>query len=328
MSMETDYSIEGRESSLLQVSDLSIGIERIDQMLQLTDRVSFDIRGGEIHGLIGESGCGKSISSLAIMGMLPEPGGTLLSGTIRFRNEDIFSLDQAGLNALRGDKISMIFQEPFAAMNPLIRIGDQMLEVFEYHSSDFDGNQKIRDLLNEVGLTDHERILKSFPHELSGGMLQRIMIAMSLLLDPELLIADEPTTALDVTVQAQIMSLIVRLCKERKMSVLLISHNISLMAQYADRISVMYAGQIVESNDMVPFLENPFHPYSRGLMRAIPTLDQENNQITSIRGQVPEPGKYPRGCRFKDRCSDATEQCLDEVPEKISQNKGKYRCHY
>ena len=326
--METDYSIEGRASSLLQVSDLSIGIERTDQMLKLTDRVSFDIRGGEIHGLIGESGCGKSISSLAIMGMLPEPGGTLLSGTIRFRNEDIFSLDQTGLNALRGDKISMIFQEPFAAMNPLIRIGDQMLEVFEYHSSDFDGKQKIRDLLNEVGLTDHERILKSFPHELSGGMLQRIMIAMSLLLDPDLLIADEPTTALDVTVQAQIMSLIVRLCKERKMSVLLISHNISLMAQYADRISVMYAGQIVESNDMVSFLENPSHPYSRGLMRAIPTLDQENKHIISIRGQVPEPGNYPRGCRFKDRCPDATKQCVDEPPEKIVQNKGKYRCHY
>ena len=189
----------------------------------------------------------------------------------------------------------MIFQEPFAAMNPLIRVGEQMLEVFEYHSKDFDEHQKIRDLLNEVGLTDHERILKSFPHELSGGMLQRIMIAMSLLLDPDLLIADEPTTALDVTVQAQIMSLIVRLCKERRMSVLLISHNISLMAQYADRISVMYAGQIVESNDLVSFLENPSHPYSKGLMRAIPTLDQENKKIISIHGLVPEPGIIQEG---------------------------------
>jgi peptide/nickel transport system ATP-binding protein len=313
---------------LLQVSDLSIGIKRPTSVLQLTAGVSFDLAEGEIHGLIGESGCGKSISSLAIMGMLPEPDGVLLSGSVRFKGENIYQLDDSSLNSLRGDKISMIFQEPFAAMNPLLRVGDQMQEVFEYHTTDFDRHQKIRNLLDEVGLTDHARILKSFPHELSGGMLQRVMIAMSLLLDPELLIADEPTTALDVTVQAQIMSLIVRLCKERKMSVLLISHNISLMAQYADRISVMYAGQVVESNNINPFLSQPLHPYSKGLMRAIPSLDKEDSKIISIPGQVPEPGSYPVGCRFKDRCLDASEVCLTEPPEKNHDNKGKYRCHY
>ncbi|NDH01039.1 MAG: ABC transporter ATP-binding protein, partial [Opitutae bacterium] len=297
--MEARKHNEGEANSLLEVSDLSIGINRSDGVLPLTDRVSFHLNQGEVLGLIGESGCGKSITSLAIMGMLPEPGGTLLNGKVQFMGQDIFSLSEAGLNQLRGQKISMIFQEPFAAMNPLIRIGDQMLEVFEYHPVDFDKYQKIKDLLDEVGLTDHNRILQSYPHELSGGMLQRIMIAMSLLLDPDLLIADEPTTALDVTVQAQIMNLIVRLKKERKMSVLLISHNISLMAQYTDRIAVMYAGQIVESNHTESFLEQPNHPYSNGLMHAIPTLDKQERKIISIPGQVPEPGKYKQGCRFK-----------------------------
>ena len=326
--MEPSIEEEEKPDFLLRVSDLSIGIDRPDGVLALTDRVSFHLLEGEILGLIGESGCGKSISSLAIMGMLPEPGGTLLTGEVSFRDRNLFQLDESGLNQLRGQNISMIFQEPFAAMNPLIRVGEQMLEVFDYHSVDFDKHQKINDLLNEVGLTDHARILKSYPHELSGGMLQRIMIAMSLLLDPDLLIADEPTTALDVTVQAQIMNLIVRLKRERKMSVLLISHNISLMAQYTDRISVMYAGQIVESNDTASFLDDPKHPYSKGLMHAIPSLDQREGKILSIPGQVPEPGKYPPGCRFKSRCRDATDECLAEPPEKNLKNHGRYRCHY
>jgi peptide/nickel transport system ATP-binding protein len=326
--MEPSIEEEEKPDCLLRVSDLSIGIDRPDGVLALTDRVSFHLLEGEILGLIGESGCGKSISSLAIMGMLPEPGGTLLTGEVSFRDRNLFQLDESGLNQLRGQNISMIFQEPFAAMNPLIRVGEQMLEVFDYHSVDFDKHQKINDLLNEVGLTDHARILKSYPHELSGGMLQRIMIAMSLLLDPDLLIADEPTTALDVTVQAQIMNLIVRLKRERKMSVLLISHNISLMAQYTDRISVMYAGQIVESNDTASFLDDPKHPYSKGLMHAIPSLDQREGKILSIPGQVPEPGKYPPGCRFKSRCRDATDECLAEPPEKNLKNHGRYRCHY
>jgi len=326
--MEARKHNEGEANSLLEVSDLSIGINRSDGVLPLTDRVSFHLNQGEVLGLIGESGCGKSITSLAIMGMLPEPGGTLLNGKVQFMGQDIFSLSEAGLNQLRGQKISMIFQEPFAAMNPLIRIGDQMLEVFEYHPVDFDKYQKIKDLLDEVGLTDHNRILQSYPHELSGGMLQRIMIAMSLLLDPDLLIADEPTTALDVTVQAQIMNLIVRLKKERKMSVLLISHNISLMAQYTDRICVMYAGQIVESNHTESFLEQPNHPYSNGLMHAIPTLDKQERKIISIPGQVPEPGKHNQGCRFKSRCIHATDLCLSDPPEKTMAKEGRYRCHY
>jgi len=326
--MEARKHNEGEANSLLEVSDLSIGINRSDGVLPLTDRVSFHLNQGEVLGLIGESGCGKSITSLAIMGMLPEPGGTLLNGKVQFMGQDIFSLSEAGLNQLRGQKISMIFQEPFAAMNPLIRIEDQMLEVFEYHPVDFDKYQKIKDLLDEVGLTDHHRILQSYPHELSGGMLQRIMIAMSLLLDPNLLIADEPTTALDVTVQAQIMNLIVRLKKERKMSVLLISHNISLMAQYTDRICVMYAGQIVESNHTESFLKEPKHPYSKGLMHAIPTLDQQQRKIISIPGQVPEPGKYQQGCRFKSRCIHATDLCLSDPPEKTMAKEGRYRCHY
>ncbi len=326
--MDPASSDELPRDNILSVTDLSIGIHRTDGILQLTDRVSFDLTEGEIHGLIGESGCGKSITSLAVMGMLPEPGGTLLSGEIMFRGKNIFQMDESRLNKLRGAKVSMIFQEPFAAMNPLIRVEKQMLEIFEYHTVDFDRRKKIRSLLSEVGLTDHGRILRSYPHELSGGMLQRIMIAMSLLLDPEVLIADEPTTALDVTVQAQIMNLIIRLREERKMSVLFISHNIGLMAQYADRISVMYAGQVVEENETVPFLAHPNHPYSKGLMGAIPRLDQSDHPIVSIPGQVPEPGNYPAGCRFRQRCTLATEQCISRPPQKNLGSKGSYLCHY
>jgi peptide/nickel transport system ATP-binding protein len=326
--MEVRNHNQGDTNSLLEVSDLSIGINRTNGVLPLTDRVSFHLNQGEVLGLIGESGCGKSITSLAVMGMLPEPGGKLLSGKIQFLEHDILSLDESGLNQLRSQKISMIFQEPFAAMNPLIRIGDQMREVFDYHPVAFDKHQKIKHLLDEVGLTDHPRILQSYPHELSGGMLQRIMIAMSLLLDPDLLIADEPTTALDVTVQAQIMNLIVRLKRERKMSVLLISHNISLMAQYTDRIAVMYAGQIVESNHTESFLKEPKHPYSQGLMHAIPTLDQQQRKIISIPGQVPEPGKYQQGCRFESRCIHATDICQSDPPDKTADKEGSYRCHY
>lgn len=317
-----------RVDPLLSISNLSIAIKRSKGFVQITDGVSIDLAEGEVHGLIGESGCGKSISSLAVMGMLPEPGGILLSGKIHFRNDEIFSIDEARLNKLRGAKISMIYQEPFAAMNPLMRVESQMFEVFDYHKPTFDQNKKVRDLLTQVGLTDHDRILKSYPHELSGGMLQRIMIAMSLLLDPELLIADEPTTALDVTVQAQIMNLIVRLSKERKMSVLLISHNIGLMAQYADRISVMYAGQIVERNEIESFISNPAHPYSNGLLRAMPHLDLDNRKINPIRGQVPEPGHYPGGCRFKERCIKATEVCKSTPPLKRLNHEGSYFCHH
>jgi len=314
-------------SPILQVEDLSIGIKKSDQTIALTDGVSFELFPGEIHGLIGESGCGKSITSLSLMGLLPEPGGVLLSGRVTLGKDDIFTLEDEKLNQLRGKKISMIFQEPFAAMNPLIRIGDQMLEVFDYHQADYNPDQKIRELLNEVGLTDHSRILQSYPHELSGGMLQRIIIAMSLLLDPDILIADEPTTALDVTVQAQIMNLIVRLRNQRKMSVVLISHNISLMAQYADRISVMYAGQIVEDNSVDNFLKHPKHPYSLGLMEAIPSLDRTDHKIKSIPGQVPEPGSFGGECRFMDRCSKAFDRCKVMPGLKESEDGGSYRCH-
>ena len=318
-------SIQG--SPILLVEDLSIGIKKSDQTIALTDGISLQLLPGEIHGLIGESGCGKSITSLALMGLLPEPGGVLLSGRVKLGENDIFTLQEDQLNQLRGKKISMIFQEPFAAMNPLIRIGDQMLEVFEYHQTEFDPDQKMCELLNEVGLTDHSRILQSYPHELSGGMLQRIIIAMSLLLDPDILIADEPTTALDVTVQAQIMNLIVRLRNQRKMSVLLISHNISLMAQYADRISVMYAGQIVEDNSVDNFLKSPKHPYSLGLMEAIPSLDRTDHKIKSIPGQVPEPASFGEECRFIDRCSKAFDRCKVMPSSKKSEDGSSYRCH-
>ncbi|MEQ9367062.1 MAG: ABC transporter ATP-binding protein [Leptospirales bacterium] len=318
---------------VLQVEDLSIGFASeaepggtsgnaaVQTVTAITDRVNFELRRGEVLGLVGESGCGKTVTALALLRLLPSPGGRILGGRIQFQGRDILSLDHDDMRKLRGGEISMIFQEPSAALNPLMTIEGQLFEVFAYHDlSEAPGVQspdkRVRELLARVGFADPDRILKSYPHQLSGGMLQRVVIAMALLLKPAIVIADEPTTALDVTVQAQIMELLVELQREEGTSVLLITHNLGLIAQYAERLAVMYAGRIVEDAPVESFLNRAHHPYSEGLLAALPDVTRQK-RLQPIDGQVPRPADYDDGCRFRDRCHRRSEvQPLTQCEER------------
>ena len=299
---------------LLDVENLTVCFDTEEETLEVTDGVSFNVFPGEIFGLVGESGCGKTVTALALLKLLPQPGSMIISGRASLNGKDILSISSEELRHVRGKDVSMIFQEPAAALNPLLTVRRQLMESFEYH--EFHGNkeERILDLLHRVGFPDPERNISSFPHELSGGMLQRVMIAMALLMQPSLIIADEPTTALDVTVQAQILELLVEMQREMGTSILLITHNLSLIAQYANRLAVMYAGWIVEKSDIESFLNNPLHPYTQGLLDALPDLHAEKPEMHPIPGQVPQPRDYGPGCRFRDRCKYAFERCM-EKPE-------------
>lgn len=299
---------------LLAVEDLSIGFTSDEGIIPVTDAVSFEIREGEAFGLAGESGCGKTITALAILRLLPKPSAKIISGKILFKSTDILTLPIDRLHDLRGREISMIFQEPSAALNPLLPIKTQLFELFDYHTIKDDPAKRMRDILNRVGFPDPDRVLKSYPHELSGGMLQRVMIAMAVMLRPSLIIADEPTTALDVTVQAQIMELLFEMQQDTGTSVLLITHNLSLIAHYAKKIAVMYAGRIAETGDSDVFLDKPLHPYSQGLLRALPDLRSDDPTLEPIPGQVPQPIDYASGCRFYDRCAFAFAACKNKPP--------------
>ncbi len=278
--------------------------------MAITDKVSFTLAPGEAYGLVGESGCGKSVTCLSLLRLLPSPGGRVLGGRILFQGRDILSLPIDDLRSLRGSGIGMIFQEPGAALNPLWTIRRQLLEPFRYHEYSGNPEERIRFLLERVGIADPSRVLDAYPHQMSGGMLQRVMIAMALSLNPALLIADEPTTALDVTVQAQIMELLEELRREFDAALLMVTHNLNLVAQYADRVGVMYAGRIVEESPVADFLRNPLHPYSRGLLDALPRLDRADSRPRPIPGQVPRPADYDEGCRFRERCPHAFAACV------------------
>jgi peptide/nickel transport system ATP-binding protein len=295
---------------LLNVKDLTVSFEADQEDLEITDKVSFQIYPGEIFGLVGESGCGKTVTALALLKLLPIPGGKVGSGRILFKGRDILALAPEEIRDLRGKDISMIFQEPAGALNPLLTVKRQLMECFDYHAFPGDKERRVKELLQRVGFPDPQRILAAFPHELSGGMLQRVMIAMALIMRPALVIADEPTTALDVTVQAQIMELLMEMKTEMEASILLISHNLGLMAQYATRLAVMYAGRIVEESDIQTFLDEPLHPYTKGLLEALPTLHEEQSALVPIPGQVPQPKEYEAGCRFRGRCCHAFQPCV------------------
>jgi oligopeptide/dipeptide ABC transporter ATP-binding protein len=294
---------------VLAVENLSIGFTTGRGVVRVTDNVSFTINQGEVFGIVGESGCGKTITALSILRLLPKPAARVLSGAIAFNGKPVFSMTLPELRELRGKSISMIFQEPAAALNPLMRIRQQLFELFEYHNVDDAPETRVIEVLKRVGFREPGRILNAYPHELSGGMLQRVMIAMAVMLKPSLIIADEPTTALDVTVQAQIMELLCEMQRETGTSVLLITHNLGLIAHYANRVAVMYAGRIVECGDCGVFLDLPLHPYSRGLINALPDLKKETLSLEPIKGQVPQPEDYVDGCRFYDRCPQAFDAC-------------------
>mgnify|MGYP006424972255 CR=1 FL=1 len=310
---------------LLEVSDLSLGVQTPEGLLQLTDRVSFSIDEGEMVALVGESGCGKSITAMAIAGLLPDPGGVKVHGQVLLDGNDLWQGSDENWQSLRASTLSMIFQEPSSALNPLIPIAAQMAEVYSLKKLPLEP-QRLQESLTEVGIPDPQRILKSYPHELSGGMLQRVMIAMALLLKPRLIIADEPTTALDVTVQAQVMDILKRLQREHGTSILLITHNLGLVAQYAKSLYVMYAGRIVEGALVKDFLHQPLHPYSHGLLGALPQLD--GRPLKAIDGSVPPPTEFTEGCRFAPRCPHHQDLCQKIPPWKSRKNgqMGGYAC--
>ncbi len=291
--------------------------------------ITFDIYKGEILGLVGESGCGKSVTSLSIMQLLKDTPGKVTNGSAVLDGVDLVKADDAQIRDIRGGKMSMIFQEPMSALNPSMRIDKQMVETICLHR-DMTKEQALAhaaDMLKKVGIPDPPRVLKNYPHQLSGGMSQRVMIAMALSNDPKLLIADEPTTALDVTIQAQILDLMKKIQKEENSSILLITHDLGVVAEMCTRVIVMYAGKIVEEAPVETLFASPSHPYTQGLIASVPKLGSGVKVLPSIPGSVPDLSSMPTGCRFAPRCKYATDKCREKEPElvNIGENQ-KCRC--
>ena len=302
---------------LLQVKELSVRIGSGDSAIRPVDAVSFHIRRGETFALLGESGCGKSMTALALLRLLPQPAGKIVGGSVRLDGEELLSLPETGMRAVRGGRIAMIFQEPMTSLNPVMSIGDQIAESLEQHKG-MRGRrmqQRVVELLDDVGIPDAARRYGEYPHQLSGGMKQRVMIAMALAGDPDLLIADEPTTALDVTIQAQVLELIRQVQKKRGMAVLLITHDLGVVSEMADRIAVMYAGQLVEQAPRDVFFGQAQHPYSNKLFAALPDSSKREERLTVIPGTVPLLNQTFYGCRFADRCERAWDVCHQQVPD-------------
>ena len=305
---------------ILEVDNLSTWFHTRDGIVKAVDRVSFIVNRGEVLGLVGESGCGKSVTSLSIMQLVPSPGRNE-GGEVLFDGDNILKMSRRNLESLRGERISMIFQQPQSSLNPVTRVGAQISEVFEIHRDlkRLVGKERATELLAKVGIPDPGDRTKAYPHELSGGMAQRVMIAMALALKPELLIADEPTTALDVTIQAQILDLMRDLQREEGTAVILITHDLGVVAEMADRIAVMYAGEIVEQAEVEPLFAEPKHPYTQGLIDSIPVLGAVEHELDVIPGTVPNLVDLPAGCRFALRCeariSNGLEICTERRPD-------------
>jgi peptide/nickel transport system ATP-binding protein/oligopeptide transport system ATP-binding protein len=300
---------------VLSVDDLRVGFATEDGVVQAVDGVSFDVARGEIVAIVGESGCGKSVTAQSIVG-LTRASNARISGSVRFHGTELTGMPDDDLRRIRGDKIAMVFQDPMSSLNPVYRVGDQIAEMIRAHRdvSKADARSRAVDLLQSVGIPNPERRVRSYPHEFSGGMRQRVMIAMALALEPEVLIADEPTTALDVTVQAQILRLIENLNSEHDLAVVLITHDLGVVAEVADRVLVMYAGQVVEDATLDGIFYDPQHPYSWGLMGSLARLDQPRvHRLPQIAGSPPSLLHPPGGCRFAGRCPHRFDRC-DELP--------------
>ena len=311
--------------NLLSVKSLTVAFPAGKSRSEVVSGISFDLRPGEILALVGESGCGKSSACLALTALTG--AGSMVSGEVVFNpgsgEADLLQLPYRQLRQIRGRGIAYIFQEPGSSLNPVMQIKEQIGEVLKLHRRDVtDAKAECVALLKAVGIPDPERRLNAYPHELSGGMQQRVMIAMALAGRPQLLIADEPTTALDVTIQAQILELLGNLRRERNMALLLISHNLGVVGNMADRIAVMYAGKIVETGSAAEVLTAPLHPYTRALLAAVPQLGRAGGRLQTIPGTVPPPGEYPAGCRFAPRCSFCCESCRERTPELLEVSPG------
>jgi len=309
-------------SALLQVQDLHTYFETDEGLVQAVNGIDFNIGRGKTLGLVGESGCGKSVSALSIMKLIPMPPGRIVRGRILFEGHDLVKLSEADMRRIRGNSISMIFQEPMTSLNPVHRVGTQIAEAIKLHQNadQAEARRGAVEMLAKVGIPDPQRTAREYPFQLSGGMRQRVMIAMALSCNPKLIIADEPTTALDVTIQAQILDLMIKLQEDFGASILLITHDLGVVAEMADRVTVMYAGRIVESADVTPLLAEPQHPYTQGLMASLPQMGRPvpaDKLLKTIPGVVPSLLDLPPECAFQDRCDRVFERCRIQEPPLI-----------
>jgi oligopeptide transport system ATP-binding protein len=302
---------------LLQVKNLRTVFYTEEGVVKAVDGVSYDVMPGEILGLVGESGCGKSVSALSILKLIPHPPGKIVEGEIMFEGRDILKMDDEEIRHIRGNEIAMIFQEPMTSLNPVLTIGRQLTETLELHlhMDRQAATQRAIELLEMVGIPEAKRRVNDYPHQFSGGMRQRVMIAMALSCNPKLLLADEPTTALDVTIQAQILELLTRLTRELGTAVIIITHNLGVVARYADRVNVMYAGRVVETASAIELYHEPTHPYTLGLLKSVPRLDEiRKAKLDPIEGMPPDLIHMDDGCSFRPRCRFAVERCKTEKP--------------
>jgi len=304
-------------TALLEIENLRTQFFTSAGTVRAVDGISYSVDAGEVVALVGESGCGKSVSALSILRLIPNPPGRIVGGSIRFKGTDLLQLSDAEIRAVRGQRIAMVFQEPMTSLNPVLTIGLQLTETLTHHLGMKTDAARARaiELLNLVGISDPDQRLGQYPHHFSGGMRQRVMIAMALCCEPELIIADEPTTALDVTIQAQILELMKGLTKQLGVALIIITHNLGVVARYADRVNVMYAGKIIERGNARQIYHETSHPYTLGLLRSVPRLDQPRKaKLNPIEGQPPDLARLDDGCAFRPRCRYAVERCATEIP--------------
>ena len=324
------YSEEGEESrNILEVKNLKTYFYTDEGVVRAVDGISFDIKKGETLGMIGESGCGKSVSALSIMRLISQPPGRIIGGEIYFKGENLREKSEPEMRRIRGNEIAMVFQEPMTSLNPLFTIGDQIAEAIILHQKvdKREAQFRVIEMLGRVGMPSPERRAHQYPHQLSGGMRQRAMIAMSLSCNPDLLIADEPTTALDVTIQAQILELMEKFKDELGMTLLLITHNLGVIAEVSDRVVLVYAGKTMEYADVEAIFKHPRHPYMMGLLESVPRLDDASEELKIIKGAVPTALNLPRGCRFHPRCEKVMDVCKVKPPRILEVEKNHWvRC--
>ena len=304
-------------AALLEIEGLQTQFFTSGGIVKAVDGVSYDVEEGETVAVVGESGCGKSVSALSILRLVAEPAGKVVGGSIKFQGTDLLKLSDVEMRKIRGNDIAMVFQEPMTSLNPVLTIGLQLTETLAHHlgMGAEEANARAVELLGLVGISEPDRRLAQYPHHLSGGMRQRVMIAMALCCDPKLIIADEPTTALDVTIQAQILELMKNLTRDFGVAMIIITHNLGVVARYADRVNVMYAGKIIETGTAKDIYHNPRHPYTLALLKSVPRIDQPRvAKLDPVQGQPPDLSKLDDGCAFRPRCRYATEKCAQAIP--------------
>jgi len=308
-----------KKEKLLELKNVTTSFDTDDGKVTAIEDISFELRQGETLGILGESGCGKSVTSLSIMRLLPDGVGYVENGDIFFQGENLLDLKEDKMRSYRGNKMSMIFQEPMTSLNPVFKVKKQLVEVYTTHQdvNNKEAYNKALEILDIVGIPDSKSVIEKYPYELSGGMRQRVMIAMALACQPALLIADEPTTALDVTIQAQILKLMNELKQKINSSIMLITHDLGVIAQMVERVLVFYAGQIVERAQIDDLYENPKHPYTKGLINSIPRIGNKNRRLDTIQGMVPSPFEFPQGCRFHPRCEHVMDICKEKEPPEV-----------